>query len=304
MSKLDELIKKLHDAKDMLQKRAPEGIDPKKHESCVMDLKEQGHDVGSAHAVCSASMKKDDNGCQPELIKYSSNGQWNLSKDNSVKPFGQSVYDATANLNRKATRTGEERPEMGRNQGVRQYTTMGSSMQQAHEKLQAKLAKLTPEQREKREKKINAKQAAKEAATAAAEAAKAAIKPKTVLRKPVAEQPAEAPAVKEAPFKKGIDVAKEALTTGNLPILQDAGPQPTNERLFGHLVVSPEAMKKAEERYQGGNQRVVQELSKPVDQLNKSTVKANWNYGKSFNSILKDEISEKEMLERNAYIGE
>ena len=45
---------------NLLEKRAPEGVDPEKHERCVMDLKEQGKDVGSAHAICSASMKKDD----------------------------------------------------------------------------------------------------------------------------------------------------------------------------------------------------------------------------------------------------
>lgn len=43
-----------------LAKRAPEGVDPKKHERCVMDVKKQGKSVGSAHAICTSSMKKDE----------------------------------------------------------------------------------------------------------------------------------------------------------------------------------------------------------------------------------------------------
>lgn len=41
-----------------LKKRAPKGVDPKKHERCVHEVKQQGHDVGSAIAICTASMKK------------------------------------------------------------------------------------------------------------------------------------------------------------------------------------------------------------------------------------------------------
>lgn len=41
-----------------LKKRAPKGVDPAKHERCVKEVKEQGHSVGSAHAICTSSMKK------------------------------------------------------------------------------------------------------------------------------------------------------------------------------------------------------------------------------------------------------
>lgn len=41
-----------------LKKRAPKGVDPAKHERCVKEVKEQGRGVGSAHAICTASMKK------------------------------------------------------------------------------------------------------------------------------------------------------------------------------------------------------------------------------------------------------
>jgi len=40
-----------------LKKRAPEGVDPEKHERCVLDVKKQGKSVGSAHAICTSSMK-------------------------------------------------------------------------------------------------------------------------------------------------------------------------------------------------------------------------------------------------------
>jgi len=50
-----------------LEKRAPKGIDPEKHESCVMDVKAKGHDVGSAHAICSSSMKKEEK--KPKIDK-------------------------------------------------------------------------------------------------------------------------------------------------------------------------------------------------------------------------------------------
>ena len=41
-----------------LSKKAPSNVDPEKHERCVKDVKKKGHDVGSAHAICTSSMKK------------------------------------------------------------------------------------------------------------------------------------------------------------------------------------------------------------------------------------------------------
>lgn len=43
-----------------LEKKAPKGVDSDKHESCVMGVKDKGHDVGSAHAICSSSLKKEE----------------------------------------------------------------------------------------------------------------------------------------------------------------------------------------------------------------------------------------------------
>jgi hypothetical protein len=68
-----------------------------------------------------------------EFLKIHPNGQWTLEKSNSVKPFGENVYDNVANINRKANRTSEERPEAGPNVAAHKYTsaTFGSAKQQA-----------------------------------------------------------------------------------------------------------------------------------------------------------------------------
>lgn len=49
-----------------LEKKAPQGVDPKKHESCVQQVKQQGKDVGSAHAICTASLKKEESAMTPQ----------------------------------------------------------------------------------------------------------------------------------------------------------------------------------------------------------------------------------------------
>ena len=53
MKKYADFLKKYK-----LSKKAPKGVDPAKHESCVTQVKEQGKDVGSAHAICTAALKK------------------------------------------------------------------------------------------------------------------------------------------------------------------------------------------------------------------------------------------------------
>ena len=101
-------------------------------------------------------------------IYFNKSGQWTFNKDDSVKPFGQSVYNSTANLNRKATRTGEVREDAGRNQAVRNYTTSGSSVSAAHEAAEQKahsknpapvktLADMSPEEKKALETKYNTK---------------------------------------------------------------------------------------------------------------------------------------------------
>jgi hypothetical protein len=53
-------------------------------------------------------------------------------------PKDMKLYNPIDNIKRKSTRTGEEVEGVGRNKGVRQYTSSGSAIQQAHEAAQAK----------------------------------------------------------------------------------------------------------------------------------------------------------------------
>lgn len=80
---------------------------------------------------CSKSLNKSESvplelRAQKVLQKY-------LDKSNSIKPFGENIYDATANLGRKMGRTGEEVESVGGNKAVQQYgsTAWGSSKEQA-----------------------------------------------------------------------------------------------------------------------------------------------------------------------------
>lgn len=41
-----------------MEKAAPKGVDPAKHERCVRKLKDDGHDIGSAYAICTSSLKR------------------------------------------------------------------------------------------------------------------------------------------------------------------------------------------------------------------------------------------------------
>jgi hypothetical protein len=53
-------------------------------------------------------------------------------------PKGMGQYTPKDNIQRKASRTGDEYEHVGRNKAARQYTTSGSSMTAAHEAAQAK----------------------------------------------------------------------------------------------------------------------------------------------------------------------
>jgi hypothetical protein len=99
---------------------------------------------------------------------------------------------------------------------------------------------------------------------------------------------------------KGADVSKEAVSAGNVPILQDAKKQPTDEEMFGHLVVTEEMAKKHEQDWEDTIARNLREVRKPIDKLNKSAVDDRvWEPGKSFNSMLTDE----EKRQRNKDLG-
>lgn len=104
-------------------------------------------------------------------------------------------------------------------------------------------------------------------------------------------------------LKKGADVVREALSTGHLPeTFGKPKPQPTNKELFGHLEVTEEMAKKAEEKWLNTFKTLA--FRGKVDHLNKPNVDVKWGYGKSYNQLLKEQISEKEMAERNTFVGE
>lgn len=101
-------------------------------------------------------------------------------------------------------------------------------------------------------------------------------------------------------LKKGSDLFK-SINFGNLPVIQDAPRQPTNEEMFGHLVVSAEEITKKEENWKNRMQKTANALYQPIDHLNKSAVSdKSWGTGKSFNSML----SEEELKERNKFAKE
>lgn len=155
MSKLLEIfnnkIKELLDSRaEELSKRAPEGVDPEKHERCVKKVKKKSHDVGSAHAICTSAMTKEEEGpdmADPDHPKGLETKRKPVTHDECGRPFAKSnygpkdfgLYSPTNNSERKRTRTGEEVEGVGRNKGVRRYTSakMGTSKQQAAD--QAKL---------------------------------------------------------------------------------------------------------------------------------------------------------------------
>lgn len=105
-------------------------------------------------------------------------------------------------------------------------------------------------------------------------------------------------------LKKGADVVHEALSTGNLPVLLDAPPQPTNEQLFGGGVVTEEMVKVADEKWNNVFNKHFSGFKQSIDHLNKAKVDIQWGYGKSFNSLLKEKLSDKEIAERNMTISE
>lgn len=75
---------------------------------------------------------------QSELVKFNSNGQWELNKMSNYGPKGAGAYNPIDNIKRKQTRTSEVREDVGQNKAVRQYTTYGSSRSKAHEDAQQK----------------------------------------------------------------------------------------------------------------------------------------------------------------------
>lgn len=89
-------VSPVHGENKKLEKRAPKGVDPKKHESCVMDVKAKGHDVGSAHAICTSSMKKEEqvgpDMASPEKPKGLENKRKPVTHDECGRPFAKDEH--------------------------------------------------------------------------------------------------------------------------------------------------------------------------------------------------------------------
>ena len=99
---------------------------------------------------------------------------------------------------------------------------------------------------------------------------------------------------------KGADVSKQAILKGDLPILKDVKQQPTDQEMFGHLVVTEDMAKQHDQYWEDNIARNYREITKPIDKLNKSSIDERvWEPGKSFNSMLTDE----EKRQRNKDFG-
>jgi len=81
-------------------------------------------------------------------------------------------------------------------------------------------------------------------------------------------------------------------------IMHNAPKQPTDEEMFGHLVVSEEQVAKAKADWYNKLQGFYDAAMKPV--IPEEEQELEWGSGKSFNSTLSDQ----ERLKRNMYTGE
>ena len=79
-------------------------------------------------------------------------------------------------------------------------------------------------------------------------------------------------------------------------IMHGASGQPTDEQLFGHLVVTEEMAKKAKEEWEGSMNK---SLTHPKI-ITEEEEETDWGSGQSFNSTLTDE----ERYKRNMHTGE
>jgi len=103
-------------------------------------------------------------------------------------------------------------------------------------------------------------------------------------------------------IKTGADSSREALTKGEIPSFNGVPRQPTDEEMFGHLVVTEEQEKKQQEAWENRMKDFFSSKSQQrIDHLNKSSVsEREWTSGKSFNDLL----TEEEKKERALHISE
>lgn len=79
-------------------------------------------------------------------------------------------------------------------------------------------------------------------------------------------------------------------------ILRGAPKQPTDEELFGHLVVTEEMAKAAQDQWENGMNKTINDLNQPV--VKPEDQQLEWGDGTSFN----DTLSEQERLKRNMHV--
>lgn len=177
-------------------------------------------------------------------------------------PKKAGLYDPTVNQERKAKNV-DKIPELGQNQNVKTYTSaaQGTASQQADK--EAKEAK-------KKSKKMPVKVGTPE------EIAAMNAKMSAEAAKPVT----------------GISDVKKILPPGYIQL------QPTDEELFGSLVVDPEQMAKAEKEWENTIQNF---YSKEAVKLPTEDPDTGWVSGKSFNECF---LTEEEKTKRNMHTGE
>lgn len=103
---------------------------------------------------------------------------------------------------------------------------------------------------------------------------------------------------------KGADVAKDLNNLVKSIIEDGKKTQPTKEQFEAAIAArlpSEEQMKKAANDWENRFKNHFDLLSKPIDHLNKSTIDhKKWKNGKSFNDMLKEELSEADLAARNS----
>lgn len=80
-------------------------------------------------------------------------------------------------------------------------------------------------------------------------------------------------------------------------IINDTPRQPTDEQMFGHLVVSEEQVQKAEQAWNGVFNKFYDSSAEPLEKQD-SIDNLEWGNGKSFN----DSIEEEELQKRNMHV--
>lgn len=179
-------------------------------------------------------------------------------------PKGAGQYTLADNIRRKAKNTGDQ-TGFGANVNTKQYTSAkfaGKDMQSSPaQKRPSKPIKWTPEQIEAENKKRGLKKGWGEHLPFPS-AEEEILK----LAKATVEDGETAAANQLANLMMGKQMLGKDVHPAVAAMMAPPPPQPTNEQLFGHLVVSEEMAKKAEQQWNGTLNNWLIEASKPISQ--------------------------------------